>query len=155
MGRELGQDLAGSTLLSVAFLGILVLEFGSYFILGAEAGAENANIRTPSDALWWSVVTIATVGYGDRYPVTDEGRIIGTIVILTGVGLFGAFTGFLANSFINRRRRRIHIGAHAEAQPDPLEEIRQMLEEQGQRLADIEKRLPPLPTSEPASDDEA
>jgi voltage-gated potassium channel len=146
LGSELRMDRAGSTLLSVAFLGILVLEFGSYFILGAEAGAADANIKTPSDALWWSVVTIATVGYGDRYPVTDQGRIIGTIVIITGVGLFGAFTGFLANSFINRRRRRHHFGSQAAEEPvDPLDEIKQMLEEQAQRLAAIEARLPPPP----------
>jgi hypothetical protein len=146
MEGELRQDRAGSTLLTVAFLGILVLEMGSYFILAAEGRDLRANIHTPSDALWWSVVTIATVGYGDKYPVTNEGRIIGTFVIITGVGLFGAFTGFLANSFINRRRRIKRFSLHAGEEPaDPLEEIKQMLEEQAQRLAAIEKRLPPPP----------
>lgn len=144
MQNELGQDRAGSTLLSVAFLGILVMEFGSYFILGAEAKSANANILTPSDALWWSVVTIATVGYGDRYPVTNEGRIIGTFVIITGVGLFGAFTGFLANSFISRRKRRLRLRGHyVGSEEDQLEEIKRLLEEQGKMLASLEKRLPP------------
>jgi hypothetical protein len=144
---ELRQDRAGSTLLTVVFLGLLVLELGSYFILAAEGRDITANIHTPSDALWWSVVTIATVGYGDKYPVTDEGRIIGTFVIITGVGVFGAFTGFLANSFINRprRRRRFNFQAAVEEPVDPLVEIKQMLEEQAQRLAAIEARLPPPP----------
>jgi hypothetical protein len=146
MEGELRWDRAGSTLLSVTFLGMLVLELGSYFMLAAEGRDLQANIHTPSDALWWSVVTIATVGYGDKYPVTNEGRIIGTFVIITGVGLFGAFTGFLANSFINRRRRRPRLGLHIVEEPvDSLEEIKQMLEEQAQRLAAIEARLPPPP----------
>jgi hypothetical protein len=148
MGSELRQDLAGSTLILVLFLGILVLEFGSYFILGAEVTAATANILTASDALWWSIVTIATVGYGDKYPVTNEGRIIGVFVIIAGVGLFSAFTGYLAHSFINRRKRRGRLGKHFNAQPDdPLDEIRKALEEQGKLLASIEKRLPPLPDS--------
>jgi hypothetical protein len=146
MGSELRHDRAGSTLLSVAFMGILVLELGSYFMLAAEGRDSQANIHTPSDALWWSVVTIATVGYGDKYPVTNEGRIIGTFVIITGVGLFGAFTGFLANTFINRRKRRPRFGLRAIEEPaDPLEEIQQMLVQQAQRLAAIEARLPPPP----------
>ena len=153
MGSELRQDRAGSTLILVFFLGILVLEMGSYFILGAEVTAANANIHTASDALWWSVVTIATVGYGDRFPVTSEGRIIGVFVILTGVGLFSAFTGYLAHSFINRRKRRNRLGMQFNAQTDdPLDEIRQILAEQGKLLASIEKRLPPLPPG--ASDDD-
>ena len=73
MGSELRQDRAGSTLILVLFLGILVLEFGSYFILGAEVTAATANILTASDALWWSIVTIATVGYGDKYPGDERG----------------------------------------------------------------------------------
>jgi len=153
MGSELRQDRAGSTLILVFFLGILVLEMGSYFILGAELTAANANILTASDALWWSVVTIATIGYGDRFPVTNEGRIIGTFVILTGVGLFSAFTGYLAHSFINRRKRRNRLGMQFNAQTDdPLDEIRQILAEQGKLLASIEKRLPPLPPNAPDDD---
>jgi hypothetical protein len=153
---ELGQDRAGSTLLSVAFLGILVLEFGSYFILGAEGQDVQANIHTPSDALWWSIVTIATVGYGDKYPVTNQGRVIGVFVIITGVGLFGVFTGFLANSFINRRKRRRRFGyQHIPVSADPLDEIRQILEQQAQLLASIESRLPPAETSDPNPKEES
>jgi hypothetical protein len=69
------------------------------------------------------------------------------------VGLFSAFTGYLANSFINRRKRRNRLGMQFNAQTDdPLDEIRQILEEQGKLLASIEKRLPPLPPN--ASDDD-
>ena len=55
-------------------MGILVLEFGSLWMLALEQGAPDANITTASDAIWYVVVTISTVGYGDQFPVTNEGR---------------------------------------------------------------------------------
>jgi voltage-gated potassium channel Kch len=93
-------DRAGSALLGTLFLTIIVLEFGSIFVLAAEARADNANILTASDALWWSYVTVTTVGYGDRFPVTTAGRLVGVAMLTIGVGLFGVLTGFLANVFL-------------------------------------------------------
>lgn len=49
------------------------------------------------DALWWTVVTTTTVGYGDLYPVTTTGRIIAGVLMFTGIGLIGAFTGAVAS----------------------------------------------------------
>ena len=69
-------------------------------ILWAEGGNPNANIHSGSDAVWWAYVTVTTVGYGDRYPVTNEGRLIGIALLTIGVGLFGVLTGFLANTFL-------------------------------------------------------
>ena len=82
---------------------MLVLECGSLLVLRAEAGAEGANILTASDAIWYSLVTMSTVGYGDRYPVTDIGRVFGALTIIVGVGVFGTLTGFLANAFLAPR----------------------------------------------------
>ena len=81
-------------------MGILVLEFGSLGILYIEQYQQGANITSASDALWYVIVTISTVGYGDRFPVTDNGRLLGTLIIVIGVGIFGTFTGFLANLFL-------------------------------------------------------
>ena len=50
--------------------------------------------------LWYVIVTISTVGYGDRFPVTNDGRLIGAFIIVIGVGIFGTFTGYLANLFL-------------------------------------------------------
>jgi hypothetical protein len=100
IGRALVKDRAGSALLTLLLMGILVLEFGSLGILQIEQYAAGANITTASDALWWVVVTISTVGYGDRFPVTTHGRVLGTLIIVIGVGIFGTFTGFLANLFL-------------------------------------------------------
>ena len=87
-------------------MGILVEEFGSLWILNVEENASGANITTASDALWYTIVTISTVGYGDRYPITNEGRIIGSLIIVVGVAIFGTFTGYLANLFLAPSKSR-------------------------------------------------
>lgn len=94
------QHLASSTLWTVSFVVLLVVLLGSAAIVGVEAGAPNANIVTGDDAIWWSIVTIATVGYGDRFPVTFGGRLIGTVLIVMGVSLFSVLTSFLASIFL-------------------------------------------------------
>jgi voltage-gated potassium channel len=100
IASSLVNDRAGSALVTLLLMGILVLEFGSLEILHIEQDAPGANITTASDALWYNIVTISTVGYGDRYPVTNNGRIFGSLIILIGVGIFGTFTGYLANLFL-------------------------------------------------------
>ena len=93
---------AVTTLLVVLLLTILVLEFGSSATLWVERNAPNANIKTASDALWYVIVSIATVGYGDKYPVTNEGRLVGTVILVTGIALFSTLTGFVAHFFFGR-----------------------------------------------------
>lgn len=99
------RDRADSALFTLLFISILMLEFGSLGLLAIEAPAPGANITDASDALWYMVVTMSTVGYGDQYPVTQAGRILGVIVILIGVGIFGTLTGYLANFFLSPSRK--------------------------------------------------
>ena len=99
--NTLTKDRAGSALYVLLIMGFLVMEFGALAILKAEKANPDANIQTASDAVWYVLVTISTVGYGDRYPTTGLGRIYGGIIILVGVGIFGTFTGFLANFFLS------------------------------------------------------
>lgn len=94
------KNTASAALYLVFFIILLLLEFGSIAVLYAEQYSPAANIKTASDAIWWVYVTITTVGYGDKYPVTNAGRLIGMVVMLVGVGLFGVLTGFLANKFL-------------------------------------------------------
>jgi hypothetical protein len=101
IGRGLLKERAGSALLTLLLAGILVLEFGSLGILRIEQYAPNSNIKNASDAIWYVIVTISTVGYGDRYPTTNAGRILGALIIVVGVGIFGTFTGYLANLFLS------------------------------------------------------
>jgi voltage-gated potassium channel len=89
---------------TVATIAVLMVLFSSIAILQVE-NAPDSNIRTAEDALWWSYVTVTTVGYGDKYPVTTEGRLIAALLMTTGVGLFGTFTGFLASWFVEDRKK--------------------------------------------------
>ena len=98
--REFLNNRGGSALLTIFLLIIVLLEFAGIAILGVEKNAPNGNIKTPSDAIWWIIVTVTTVGYGDRFPVTNLGRIIGVLVMAVGIGLVGTLTGFLANVFL-------------------------------------------------------
>jgi voltage-gated potassium channel len=88
------------TLTSVSIIAVLMLLFSSIAILEFEASNPNSNIKTAGDAIWWSYVTITTVGYGDKYPVTTEGRIIAAILMTVGVGLFGTFTAYVSSLFV-------------------------------------------------------
>lgn len=98
--RTIRHDRAGAALYTLLLVGLLVLEFGSMEMLRIEGPVPTANIKTASDALWYSIVTMSTVGYGDQYPVTNPGRLLGALIIIVGVGIFGTLTGYLANAFL-------------------------------------------------------
>jgi voltage-gated potassium channel len=96
---HLYRNRTQATFATVAMIAFLMIIFGSISILNVE-NDPNSNIKTAEDAVWWAFVTITTVGYGDRYPVTAEGRIIAAFLMVTGVGLFGTFTGYVAAWFL-------------------------------------------------------
>lgn len=84
----------------VSLVSILLVIFGAVAMLQLEKGMPGSNIHNATEAIWWAFVTITTVGYGDYYPVTFEGRIVAAVLMTGGVGLFGAFTGFVASWFL-------------------------------------------------------
>jgi voltage-gated potassium channel len=88
-----------STFVAAALLALILVIGSSTAILHFETLPES-NIRTADDALWWAFATITTVGYGDRYPVSTDGRIVAAILMIAGVGLFGAFSAALAAWFL-------------------------------------------------------
>lgn len=90
---------AQNTFLAALLVSILLIVLSSATVLQFEP-SDGANIKNPEDALWWAVVTITTVGYGDRYPVSSEGRLMAAILMTAGVGLFGTFSGFVASWFL-------------------------------------------------------
>jgi len=90
---------AKGTMNSVMIIAFMMIIFSSIIILQVEKAPES-NISTAGDALWWAFVTITTVGYGDLYPVTLEGRLVAVVLMTTGVGLFGTFTAFVASWFV-------------------------------------------------------
>ena len=97
---------------------------------------------TASDAIWYTIVTISTVGYGDQYPVTDAGRMMGTGIIIVGVGIFGTFTGYLANFFLSPKKREPAPPVDAvETSTATIEGLRLRLEESEAKLTEIRKLL--------------
>jgi voltage-gated potassium channel len=81
-------------------LTILVLTVASVLVLQFESKSPDANITTGGDALWYALVTITTVGYGDRYPVTPAGRITAMFIMFAGVGIIGALASILASLLV-------------------------------------------------------
>ena len=83
-------------------------------ILDVERFAPGGNIHTPSDALWWALVTVTTIGYGDKFPVTNEGRLIAAVLIVFGLGLISSLTGYFASWILQK--------AHLDALRHKIEE---------------------------------
>jgi voltage-gated potassium channel len=78
----------------------IVLVTSSVLVLTYESKSPDANITTGGDALWYSMVTITTVGYGDFYPVTTGGRWAATFIMFSGVGIIGALSSILASMLV-------------------------------------------------------
>ena len=144
------EKRAQSTLLIILLLAIIVLEVSGIAMLNAENGVPNANIKTASDALWWGYVTIATVGYGDKYPVTNQGRIVGIFVMTAGVGLFSVLTSFLADWFrrprqVRRERRVLLPGGSSIESRARVQEMKRLIEEHEaayqQSMLDLKAKL--------------
>jgi voltage-gated potassium channel len=81
---------------------IMILVVSSLAILDAERGMDGTQIADLDDAMWWSIVTATTVGYGDMVPQTVEGRAIAAFLMFAGIGLFGLVSGSLASWFVDR-----------------------------------------------------
>lgn len=118
---------AQSTFLAASLISILLVVFSSAAILHFESSPQ-ANIRTPEDAIWWSVVTITTVGYGDRYPLSTEGRLVAALLMTAGVGLFGTFSGFVAAWFLRGPSMQGSERSEIEQLAREVRELRQLLE---------------------------
>ena len=124
---------AQSSFLAVALIAIMLHIIASISILQVETAPES-NIKSAEDALWWALTTMTTVGYGDRYPVTSEGRLIAGVLMCAGVGLFGMFSGFLAAWFVSPNANRDH--SDILALKEEIAQLRTVLEKISARPAD-------------------
>jgi len=118
--RNRGQYAAFITVLSA----FLVIVLASVLVLQFESSAEGANIASGGDAFWWGVVTITTVGYGDKFPVTLPGRITAAFVMFAGVGIIGSLASILASLLVPSAAESAEAaeaaGGSADSATDPV-----------------------------------
>jgi voltage-gated potassium channel len=79
----------------------MVLSVASVLVLQFESGSPDANITTGGDAIWWGIVSLTTVGYGDFFPVTFLGRLTGVSLMVAGIGIIGALASILASLLVS------------------------------------------------------
>jgi voltage-gated potassium channel len=116
---------SSSMALAAALVSLLLVVSSAIGILHFESTSD-ANIKGPEDALWWALTTITTVGYGDRYPITTEGRLLASVLMLGGVGLFGTLSGFVAAWFLAPEASRER--SELEALRDEVAALRRAIE---------------------------
>ncbi|SDL37234.1 voltage-gated potassium channel [Modicisalibacter muralis] len=98
--RLLFRNRAEGIFASAATATVLLVAFGAITMLLVESPNPDSPINTAEEALWWAIVTITTVGYGDYYPVTTLGRVVAVLLMIGGVGLFGSFAAYVGSLFV-------------------------------------------------------
>jgi voltage-gated potassium channel len=124
LNRQLRDDFRGRVAVYVVGTVALVGFVSALAVLDAERDAPGASITDFGEALWWTITTISTVGYGDRYPVTFEGRLVAASLMITGIALLGVVTASIASWFVENVRT-----ASEEAAGEIADEIEAELEE--------------------------
>jgi voltage-gated potassium channel len=87
-------------MVKVAITTVFIAYIAAVQITITERGVEGSNIKTFADGLWWAVTTVTTVGYGDRFPTTTEGRLLAVVLMFMGISLVGVITASVAAWFV-------------------------------------------------------
>jgi voltage-gated potassium channel len=115
---------------------VVTLAFATWFVAGlavteAERLVDGANIQGVGDGWWWAITTMATVGYGDTYPVSPQGRIVGMSLMIMGVALLGTITASIASNFNMTNNEDLADGKSSASDLDSLKK----------RIAELESKL--------------
>ncbi|WP_431240239.1 potassium channel family protein [Mycolicibacterium aichiense] len=129
--RAVGDAIRGRVVAYTAFSAVLLVYAASLAVLQVERPAPGANITSFGDAVWWSVTTITTVGYGDLYPVTVLGRIVAALLMIGGISMVGAITATIASWIVQR------VSAEDSAQQAATVAHIENLQAEVTRLADL------------------
>jgi len=100
--RAFGDAFRGRVVVNTASSAVLLVYAASLAVLQAERGDPHANIRNFGDAVWWSITTITTVGYGDFFPITPMGRVVAVLLMVGGISLIGMITATVATWIVQR-----------------------------------------------------
>ena len=120
-------------LLALPGVALVMVFFSTMLMVAVERSAPNATIKSGGDALWWALTTVTTVGYGDTYPVTTEGRIIASVMMLIGIALFGSMSAIVTSKLILPKETRDH------------EELRHEIRSLHAEIRELRRHLPDLP----------
>ncbi|WP_165310290.1 potassium channel family protein [Vibrio ziniensis] len=136
--KQLLANRRETTIASILLLLVLMMTLGSSFMLFVESKDPHANIQSGGDALWWALVTISTVGYGDHFPVTTAGRLIATAMILCGVGIFGMISGLITSLLTSPDKTQL---LHAQRDQELLHQIVVQQNEILRRVGKLENKV--------------
>lgn len=136
--KDVVENRSKYTVFVTILMTILVLTIASVLVLQFESQSPEASIQTGGDSLWYSIVTITTVGYGDFYPVTTGGRITAVFIMFMGVGIIGVLASILSSLLVGSPSEEEEETATSTATPaveieiatikNELAEMRQLLE---------------------------
>jgi voltage-gated potassium channel len=132
LNRTSTHQLRGRVVTYTAGATLLLIVVGALAVTDAERGQPGANITSLGDGFWWTVTTIATVGYGDRYPVTTTGRFIAVALMVCGIALLGVVTATIASWLVQRvsevtQREEAATRSQVEKLQDEVKELRSLL----------------------------
>jgi voltage-gated potassium channel len=146
-GLRVSAVLKHHSLFRVLIAAAGTLFIGAWLVLLFEKNATGSNIHNYAQAIWWAIVTVTTVGYGDRYPTTGGGRAVAVVLMLVGIGLIGVLTATVASVFVKE-----HTDANRKEYQQGHADLGQRLSVISERLADIEHRLGATPADIAAVD---
>jgi voltage-gated potassium channel len=139
LNRRLRNDARGKVIIYVVGTVVLVGFVASLAVLEAERNAPDATITSFGQAVWWTLTTISTVGYGDSYPVTFEGRLVAASLMVAGIALLGVVTASLASWFVENLRREEEIAQDVEETEEQLAAVLAELKSISARLDALER----------------
>jgi voltage-gated potassium channel len=137
---HLYRNRARGVLTTVGLITFVLILFASIAVLNVETTPEST-IKTAEDALWWSLATVTTVGYGDVYPRTTIGHIVAAVLMVAGVALFGTFTATVASFFVQQDIK------HEEAKSDMILRKLDNISERIKRIEGMKENQPEHPPS--------
>jgi len=144
----ISRERSKSAVYLLVLMVILIIEAGGFLVLQAESHSPDANILTAGDAIWWAYVTITTVGYGDEYPKTTVGRLVGIMVMTTGVAVFATFAGLISSKLLAPPEKEDESQEQVPLEKDQaaryLAELKQLISEREKIETEIISRVEKL-----------